>query len=71
MEARQEATGFSHFELLHGRAVRDPVLILKELWSKEENASEVTTCCQYVLELRERLYEIMKLAQVELERNRI
>ena len=30
-EARQEATGFSPFELLYGRTVRDPVNILKEL----------------------------------------
>ena len=70
-EARQEGTEFSPFELLYGRTVRGPVQILKELWSKEENESEVTTSYQYVLELWERLEETMKLAQAELERNQI
>ena len=51
-EARQEATGFSPFELLYGRMVRGPVQILKELWSEEEEVPEVTTSYQYVLELR-------------------
>ena len=68
-EARQEATGFSPFELLYGRTVRGPVQILKELWSEEDEVPEVTTSYQYVLELRERLDETMKLAQDELEKN--
>ena len=68
-EARQEATGFSPFELLYGRTARGPVQILKELWSEEEEVPEVTTSYQYVLELRERLDEAMKLAQAELEKN--
>ena len=68
-EARQKATGFSPFELLYGRMVRGPVRILKELWSEEEEVTEVTTSYQYVLELRERLDETMKLAQAELEKN--
>ena len=42
---------------------------MKELWSEEEEVPEVTTSYQYVLELRERLDEIMKLAQAELEKN--
>ena len=69
-EAWHEATGFSPFELLYGRTVRGPVQILKELWSEEKEVPEVTTCYQYVLELRERLEETMKLAQAELEKNR-
>ena len=68
-EARQKATGFSPFELLYGRTVRGPVQILKELWSEEEEVTEVTTSYQYVLELRERLDETMKLAQAKLEKN--
>ena len=71
MEARQEATGFSSFELLYGRTVKGLVQILKELRSKEENVPEVTTNNQYVLKLRERLDETMKLAKAELERNKI
>ena len=65
-EARQEAT----FELLYGRTVGGPVHILKELWSEEEEVPEVTTSYQYVLELRERLDETMKLAQAELQRTK-
>ena len=34
-EVPQESTGFSPFELLYGRAVRGPMFILKELWTKE------------------------------------
>ena len=68
-EARQEAAGFSPFELLYGRTVSSSVQILKELWSEEEEVTEVTTSYQYVLELRERLDETMKLAQAELEKN--
>ena len=68
-EARQEATGFSPFELLYGRTVRGPVQTLKELWPDEEEVPEVTTRYQYVLELRERLDETMKLAQAELEKS--
>ena len=70
-EARQEATGFSPFDLLYGRTVKGPVQIPKEQWSKEENVPEVTTNYQYVLEQRERLNETMKLTQAELERNQI
>ena len=54
---------------MYGRTVRGPVQILKELWSEEEEVPEVTTSYQYVLELRERLDETMKLAQAELEKN--
>ena len=61
-EARQEATGFPPFELLYGRTVRGPLQILKDLWSEEEEVPEVTTSYHYVLELRERLDETMKLA---------
>ena len=68
-EARQKATWFSPFELLHGKTVRGPVQILKELRSEEEEVPEVTTSYQYVLELRERLDETTKLAQAELEKN--
>ena len=68
-EARQEATEFSPCELLYGRTVRGRVQILKELWFEEEEVPEVTTSYQYVLQLRERLDETMKLARAELEKN--
>ena len=70
-EARQEVTAFSLFELLYGRTVKGLVQILKELWSKEENVPEITTSYQYVLELREKLDETIKLTQAELEKNQI
>ena len=61
----------SSFQLPHGRTVRSPIQILKELLSKEVNVPKVTSSYQCVLELRERLDETMKLAQAELERNQI
>ena len=68
-EAPQEATGFSPFELLYGRTVRGLVQSRKELWTKETDVPEVKTSYQYVLELRERLDDTMKIAQEELKRS--
>ena len=68
-EVPQASTGFSPFELLYGRTVRGPMAILKELWTGESESTEVKTSYQYVLELRERLEETMKLAQEELTKN--
>ena len=50
-EVPQESTGFSPFELLYGRAVRGPVAILKQLWTKEFEEPEVKNSYQYVFEL--------------------
>ena len=47
-EVAQESTGFSPFELLYGRAVRGPMFILKELWTKEVKAPQVKNGYQYV-----------------------
>ena len=49
-EAPQEATGFSPFELLHGRTIRGTVQILEELWTGETDGTEIKTSYQYVLE---------------------
>ena len=49
---------------------KDVAVLLKALWS-EEDVQGVTTSCQYVLELWERLDETMKLAQAELEKNQV
>ena len=54
-EVSQASTGFSPFELLYGRAVRRPMTILKELWTKEVEEPEVKNSYQYVFELREKL----------------
>jgi len=32
-EVKQESVSFSPFELLYGRTVREPMVILRELWS--------------------------------------
>ena len=70
-EVPQASTGFSPFELLYGHTVRGLMAILKELWTGESKSTEVKTSYQYVLELRERLEETMKLAQEELTKNQI
>ena len=67
-EVPQESTGFSPFELLYGRAVRGPMLILKELWTKEVEEPEVKNSYQYVFELREKLEDTLKLAHTELQK---
>ena len=67
-EAPNESLKFSPFELLYGRTIRSPMTILKELWTEEETDSEVKTTYQYVVDLKHRLEETMKLAQNELRR---
>ena len=67
-EVAQESTGFSPFELLYGRAVRGPLFILKELWTKEVEAPEVKNSYQYVFELREKLEDTLKIAHEELQK---
>ena len=67
-EVPQESTGFSPLELLYGRAVRGPMLILKELWTKEVEEPEVKNSYQYVFELREKLEDTLKLAHTELQK---
>ena len=67
-EVPQESTGFSPLELLYGRAVRGPMFILKELWTKELEEPEVKNSYQYVFELREKLEDTLKLAHSELQK---
>ena len=64
----KESTGFSPFELLYGRAVRWPMFILKELWTKELEEPEVKNSYQYVFELREKMEDTLKLAHTELQK---
>ena len=52
-EVPQESTGFSPFELIFGRDVRGPLDILKEQWSKAEEA--VDDILTYVTKVRERM----------------
>ena len=55
-EILQESLGFSAFELLYGRNVR-------ELWSVEETDEHARLSYQYVIDLRERLEKTCKLAK--------
>ena len=43
--------------------MRGPIQILKELWTKEIQEEEVKTSYQYVVELRERLDQTLKMAK--------
>ena len=70
-EVPQESTGFSPFELLYGRAVRGPMHILKELWTKKVEEPEVKNSYQYVFELREKLENTLNLAHSELQKSQV
>ena len=43
-------------------ALMGPMAILKELWTGEFDESEVKTSYQYVIDLREKLEQTLKLA---------
>ena len=67
-EVPQESTGFLQFELLYGRAVRGPMFILKELWTKDVEVPEAKNSYHYVFELREKLEDTLNIAQSELQK---
>ena len=64
-EVPRSSKGFSPFELLHGRTVRGPMQILKELWAGDCE-DEIRNTYQYVLELRNRLEKTCQLARESL-----
>ncbi|GFO36278.1 Zinc finger protein [Plakobranchus ocellatus] len=68
-EVPQESTHFAPFELLYWRTVRGPMHILRELWMKEIEEPEVKSSYEYVLNLRERLDDTLKIAREELEKH--
>ncbi|KAK3085949.1 hypothetical protein FSP39_011202 [Pinctada imbricata] len=67
-EVPQESLGFSPFELVYGRTVRGPMMILKELWTKEIQDPQVKSTYQYVIDLRERLENTCRLARDNLQK---
>ncbi|GFS05268.1 Gypsy retrotransposon integrase-like protein 1 [Elysia marginata] len=67
-EVPQESTHFAPLELLYGRTVRGPMYVLRELWTKNIEEPEVKTSHEYVLNLRERLDDTLKIAREELEK---
>ena len=66
-EIPSESTGFSPFELMYGRNVRGPTEVLFELWTGAKNSDEVKSSYQYVIDLRNRLKETMKLVAENLK----
>ena len=66
-EVPQDSTHFAPFELMYGRTVRGPIHILRELWTQDIDEPEVKSSYQYVLDLRERLNDTLKLAKEQLE----
>ena len=63
----QEIQGFSPFELIYGWPVRGSMHVLRELWTKDIEDTQVCTTYQYVLDLMERLEPTVKLAQQNLQ----
>jgi len=72
-EAPQESLGFAPFELLYGRRMNGPLLILRQRWTKKQSDREVRTTYQYqyVVDFRNRLQETWNLAHVELRRKQV
>ena len=50
----QDSTGFTPFELLYGYHVRTPMMLLKLLWTGDNEDPEVKTSYQYVIDLKQR-----------------
>ena len=71
-EVPHDSLGFSPFELLYERSVRGPMVILKELWTKEiqDEETKSTYMYQYILDLKERLEETCNIANQQLEKAR-
>ena len=67
-EVRQDSLGYSPFELLYGRTVREPMCILRELLTNESVDPEVKSTYEYVVDLKQRLSDTCELAQKELQK---
>jgi transposase InsO family protein len=70
-EVPQDSLGFSPFEMLYGRTVRGPMMLLRELWTGTNVEEEVKSTYQYVLELRQRLEETCVSAHDSLSKAKI
>jgi hypothetical protein len=62
-EVPQASTGFSPFELLYGREVRGPLVLLKDMWKGEQDSVSTTPIVDYVVQMREKLEAMGTLAQ--------
>ena len=61
----------STFELTYGRTLRGPIHNLRRLWTQHIDEQEVKSSYQYVLDLRERLNDTLKLAKEQLESSQV
>ena len=60
-ESPHSATGFSPFELLFGREVRGPLMIVKEQWKMKGQPPQLVI--DYITEVQQRLLDTSKLAR--------
>lgn len=65
--APHESTGFTPAELVYGRNLRSPMLMLREVW---EGRGENPTVVEYVLQLLERINKAEKLAEEQMKASR-
>lgn len=65
-EVPQSSSGFSRFELLYGREVREPLTLLKELWEGSGEDEVPVDVVSYVVQMRERLENMSALAQTHI-----
>lgn len=61
-ESTQQSLGFSPFELVYSHAVRGPMRIPPELWTKEVSNPDVKTIHQYVVDFKESLESTYQIA---------
>ena len=66
-EVPQDTIHFASFERMYDRTVRGPIHILRELWTQDIDEQEMKSSCQYVLDLRQRLNDTLKLLTEQLE----
>jgi len=53
--------------MLYGRTVRSPILILRELWTKQFPDTEVKITYPHVVDLKKKLDETCRLAHEQLK----
>ena len=56
-----DSLDFSPFELIYGSQVRGPLMILNELWTKDDVTEETQSVYSFLFDLRARLKETSKL----------
>ena len=61
----QSSTAFSPFELVSGRLVRGPLVVLRETWEADEKSSEIVV--SYVLSVQEKLDKMTVLVEENLK----